>query len=90
MVVLPWFDRCYNTLTPARTQRLHLNDVMRCIVTWGISSTMISSLANSMHPPEIEIRPLKTAYGSICGRIINFFFLVLSPYEMHLSTCNCI
>ena len=48
---------CHNTLTPARTPRFCSNVIRCCIVKWGLSSAMISSLRNSIHPPEVEINP---------------------------------
>ena len=48
-------------MTPARTPRLHSNVVMHCIVMWGLSSAMISSLRNGIHNPEMEMNPLKMA-----------------------------
>ena len=35
---------------------------MRCIVLWRLSSAVISSLYNSIHPPEPEIIPPKAVY----------------------------
>ena len=49
-----------------QTPRLHSN-VMRCIIMWGLSSAMINVLHNSIHPPEMEINPPKTACG--CFRV---------------------
>ena len=34
-----------------------------CIVMWALSSAMMSSLHNSIHPPVMEINPPKTACG---------------------------
>ena len=53
------------------------NVVMCCIVMWALSSA-ISSLCNSIHPPEMEINqvdqmnlnPPKTACGCSCGGVI--------------------
>ena len=56
---------CHNTLTPARTRRPHGNVVMRCIVMWGVSLAMTSSLHNSIHPPEMEINLPETVFGCI-------------------------
>ena len=47
----PWLRLCQNTLTTTKTPRLRYDVVMRCIVTWRLSSAMISSLHNSIHPP---------------------------------------
>ena len=46
---------CVTTLTPATTLSLCLSLVMCCILMWGLSSAMISSFCNSIHPPEMEI-----------------------------------
>ena len=35
---------------------------VRCTVMWELSSAVISSLQNSIHPPEMEVKPLKIAY----------------------------
>ena len=56
----------HNAPTPERTPRLHQNIVVCCRVMWGLSSATISSLHNCIHPPEMEINPLKTAYGCTC------------------------
>ena len=57
----PWPGLCHNTVTSARTQRLHYNIGTCCIVMWGISSALISSLHNSIHPPQMEMNPPKAA-----------------------------
>ena len=44
--------------------RLHWN-VRHCIVRWGLSSATINSLHDSVHPPDTEINPPKTA----CARV---------------------
>ena len=38
---------------------------------WGLSSAMISSLRNSIHPPEMEKHPPKMARGCPHNRLIN-------------------
>ena len=53
----------FNTLTPARTLRLHGSVATRCRVIWRWSSARLHSLHNSIHPPEMEINPLKMACG---------------------------
>ena len=67
----PWFGLCYNTLTTARTFTWlrTLQVVMRCIVMFGLSSAITSSLHIGMHPPKREINPPKTACGCPCGRV---------------------
>ena len=57
----PWPGLCHNTVTSARTQSLHYNIGTCCIVMWGLSSALISSLYNSIHPPEMEMNPPKAA-----------------------------
>ena len=67
----PWFGPCHETVTHAAiTPRLHQDVVMRCIVMWGLSSASINSLHDSFHSPEMEINPLKTAFGCPCGGVI--------------------
>ena len=51
----------------ALTPRLPSNVVKRCTVLRGLSSAMISSLLDSIHSPEMEVNPPKTAP---CGGII--------------------
>ena len=53
-----------------RTPGLHQSVVMRCIIMQGLSSAVISSSCDSIHPPELEINPLKTARGCPHGRVI--------------------
>ena len=60
---------CHKTVTPT-TPRLQQNLVMCCIVVKGLSSAMISSLRNSVHPPKMEINALKMAWGCPCGVLI--------------------
>ena len=36
---------------------------------WGLCSALIISMHNNIHPPEIEVDPLKTAFGCPCGGI---------------------
>ena len=55
----------------AGTPRLYQNAVIRCTYLGGIdSSAMISSLHNSIHPPDMEINPPKMACGCLGGRVI--------------------
>ena len=42
---------------------------MPCLVMWGLFLAMISSMHNSIRPPEMEIHPLKTACDGPCGRV---------------------
>ena len=58
----------HNTLTPARTSRLLSNVVTHCIMMWGLSWAMTRSLHNSIHPPEMDINPPKTAW-----RVLSFW-----------------
>ena len=57
---------CHNTLTRARTPRLHWNAVLSCIVTLRLSPTIIISLRNSIHSPEMQINPPKKSCGCPC------------------------
>ena len=50
-------------------QREHQNG-MRCIVTWGLSPAVIYSLLNSVHSPEMEINPPKSACGCPYGEVL--------------------
>ena len=56
-------------LTPARTSRLHYNVVMCCIVMWGLSSAVINTLRNSIHPPDME-GPLKMVCCCPCDGLM--------------------
>ena len=43
---------------------------MHCIVLWGLSSAMISSLHNSLYPPEMDKNPLMMVCGGTCGGLL--------------------
>ena len=62
----------YTLRYPTGTSRLQQNDAMHCILIWGLSSAMISSLHNSFRPPEMELNPMKTASGCQCGGVIKY------------------
>ena len=60
----------------------------------GLSCAAINWHKN-IHPPEMEINPLKTVCGYACGGIINLFrktvtHAILSPHRTHLSMHTCI
>ena len=62
---------------------------------WELSPAMIHSLYNSIHPPEMEINPLKTACGFPCDGVMkkenkHGQHTLLASYRMHLSMYNCV
>ena len=59
---------CHSTPTPARTPKLQWNAPHSYV---GTILSVISSIHNSIHPPEMEIIPPNTACGCPCGRIQN-------------------
>ena len=60
-VKLPWLKLCHNTPTPARAPRHWVGTIF----------SLISSLRNSIHPPEMEKPPPKMACGCPHSRLIN-------------------
>ena len=74
-------------VTPARTPSYI--KMLLCTVMWGLSSAMISCLNNGMHPPEVDINPLKMMCGCPCGGVITDSHTSnLLPYRIHLLVYN--
>ena len=48
---------------------------------WGLSWAMISTLDNGMHPPEVDVNPLKMMCGCSCGRVIIVTQAISYPME---------
>ena len=55
-----------STKATSKCYALHSN----CIVMWGLSSAIISSLHNSIHHPEMEMNPPEMACGCPHGIVI--------------------
>lgn len=55
-----------STKAASKCYALHSN----CIVMWGLSSAIISSLRNSIHHPEMEMNPPEMACGCPHGIVI--------------------
>ena len=88
----PWLE-AVNTLTPARTPRLHWKVVTRCIVRLGLSSAItLSSWHNGISPSEMQINPPKAIIMWLPMRrvITSVTHAILSSCGMHLSMNNCI
>ena len=48
---------------------------------WGLSSATICPLHNCIHPPGMELSPLKTACGGPCGRVMIFLLLLKTTFD---------
>ena len=93
---MPRPELCHNTLTPARTLRLHKNVVMCSVHVWGLCWAMMYSLHNGIHPLEMEIRSMKTACGCPCDGIIKHRGIILISngyarlcYPLTQCICQC-
>ena len=58
------------------------------IIQWELYSAMINSLENSIHHPEIEIKPLKTVRGCPCGGD-NKNCHTCNPLTLWNTFCSC-
>ena len=74
----------------------YVGTIMCCILMWGQSLSMISSLRNIINPPKKEINPPWTACGCPCpcGGVSNKkqnktkTFTHISPHRLQLSVYN--
>ena len=84
---LSWLGLCHNALTPRRHE-----NVMHCRVMWGLSSAVISSLHNSIHPPEMEMSSSEDDVWLPAWQS-NTTQTHTQPSQplavVHLLTCNC-
>ena len=55
---------------------------------WRLSSAMRNLLHNSVHPPEMEINPLKMVCSCPCGGVRKTTMHTMSHSGMHLSMYN--
>ena len=69
----------------ATLPRLHSN-VMPCTAVWGLTSTMTTSLRNSIHPPKMEHIPPKTVCGCQYGKVMKMDH-TCNSHTLHNAWC---
>ena len=88
-------DTNRNTKTWAVSQHTDTNRntkvTLKCYALHSYEGTIFShdkSLHNSIHPPEMEIYPLKMVCGCPCGRVIGEK-MVIQTCNLHRMECTC-